>query len=328
MIIIKLLEQQIQKLNESTWSYSRLDTYKQCPFKFRLRYVDKIGSPFRNTLATSFGTLLHETEESIFNLIKDDKIDSIDYQEIKNTLEANFSELSEKFADSVYELDPTKRTYREKLNFYCDNSVTYLETLKKENPSLQFFAAEHKISCTIADRNFTGFIDRIFYDPTNDIYYLQDIKTWPSIKGHYQVNKLPLQFLIYTKALATELNIPTAKIVCQYYLPLDIDQVYVYSYNPWEDLTDNLQTVKVLFDSIMQSDFKPTLTPLCHWCEYCPTNPEFDDNFLGVCPYHSLWTRDSKNFKSIISWKAENDLLRDRELYFKFLPIYAKKEVH
>ena len=25
------------------WSYSRVETFKQCPYKFRLRYIDKIG---------------------------------------------------------------------------------------------------------------------------------------------------------------------------------------------------------------------------------------------------------------------------------------------
>ena len=43
-------------------SYSKLGVYEQCPFKFKLRYIDKhyVSS---DSIATEFGTAAHQAEE-------------------------------------------------------------------------------------------------------------------------------------------------------------------------------------------------------------------------------------------------------------------------
>ena len=53
--------------------------------------------------------------------------------------------------------------------------------------------------------------------------------------------------------------------------------------------------LKELLKAISDNDYKPKPTPLCHWCEYCPTNPNQDPSAKNLCPYHSLWTRENKN---------------------------------
>ena len=70
-----------QKPKKVKWSYSRLDCYKGCHFKYKLKYVDG-NYPPPDSSALEFGTAVHHAEESIANCIKDNV--PIDYIKIKN----------------------------------------------------------------------------------------------------------------------------------------------------------------------------------------------------------------------------------------------------
>ena len=65
------------------FSYSRLEVYNKCPFKYKLVYVDghKIET---DTVATEFGTLVHYIEEQIGLDIKNGK--DVDYNPLCESL--------------------------------------------------------------------------------------------------------------------------------------------------------------------------------------------------------------------------------------------------
>ena len=48
------------------YSHSRLSTFEQCPFKFKLRYIDKIIPEIENTIESFLGGIVHETLEWIY----------------------------------------------------------------------------------------------------------------------------------------------------------------------------------------------------------------------------------------------------------------------
>ena len=57
------------------YSYSRVETYNKCPFKYKLKYVD-MHYIEANTLALELGTLVHFIEEHIsYALMKGEKPD-------------------------------------------------------------------------------------------------------------------------------------------------------------------------------------------------------------------------------------------------------------
>ena len=47
------------------YSYSKLDLYEGCGFKYKLKYLDKIQFKWTDTIATEFGTCIHSIEEDI-----------------------------------------------------------------------------------------------------------------------------------------------------------------------------------------------------------------------------------------------------------------------
>ena len=51
------------------YSYSKISTYSQCRFKFKLKYLDK-NFLFSANIATDFGSLVHSIEEDIAKAIQ------------------------------------------------------------------------------------------------------------------------------------------------------------------------------------------------------------------------------------------------------------------
>ena len=79
---------------KTKYSYSKIDCYEQCHFKFKLQYLD--GKYFySDSVATLFGSAIHKVEEDIANCIKEGK--PIDYITLKNNLILKLAEIKHKF---------------------------------------------------------------------------------------------------------------------------------------------------------------------------------------------------------------------------------------
>ncbi len=49
-----------------TYSHSRLSTYENCPYKYKLQYIDKIKPEIQNTIEAFMGDLVHRTLEKLY----------------------------------------------------------------------------------------------------------------------------------------------------------------------------------------------------------------------------------------------------------------------
>jgi len=63
--------------------------------------------------------------------------------------------------------------------------------------------------------------------------------------------------------------------------------------------------------------FIPKPTPLCHWCNFCTTNPEATI-YKNECEYYSKWTPTQKTFEVNKKWNAleNNSTEKRRKLVF------------
>ncbi len=53
-------------LSESNWSYSKIQTYNDCPYKFYLKYIALEGEK-KNMFFSSYGSFMHEILQKLFN---------------------------------------------------------------------------------------------------------------------------------------------------------------------------------------------------------------------------------------------------------------------
>ena len=299
------------------YSYSKLETYNDCPFRFKLKYIDK-NFFFSPNLATEYGTLIHGIEEEIANLIKAGQ--PINYIELKNKLILKTAELAHKYPADYNALDKSNRTYGQKTTEYLESGIYRLENFMKEHPTYEIVGAEQKFSFDFNDKVFfEGYIDRIFRDTTTNEYLVQDIKTWAEPKEQKDL-VTPLQFVTYTMAAKELYNVPAEQIKCQYDLPLcnlTQDAGTKGFLNRGHDKMEKLLT------KIENNDYEPNPSPLCHWCEFCQSNPNAPEQGKMMCPYFMHWTKDKKDFSKENEWHGLENHKAVLEAYHQK---YAKKD--
>ena len=292
------------------YSYSKISTYKQCKFKFKLKYLDK-NFLYSANVATDFGGLVHTIEEEIALAIQANQ--PINYVALKNKFIIESRKIALKYPVEFFTKDKSGRTYQEKVYLYLESAIYRLENFMLAHPNLKIIGIEQHFEYNYDNvHSFNGSIDRAFMDINTNEIIIQDIKTW-SVEAQSSELKAPLQFAIYTMAAQNLWGVSSDKIRCEYDLPLcNITQ---------PALSDNIVeegrvTLDKLFKGINSNDFKPTITALCHWCEYNPlTNPKIlNTKPEAVCPYFSTWQKSGDAVKdTLIAWQGLESVVVDRQ---------------
>jgi hypothetical protein len=301
---------EIEQKTLDRFSYSKISTYKQCAFKYLVKYKEKnfIDS---SSIATEFGTLVHETEEQIAHALQN-KL-PINYIALKNNFIIESRKLAQKYPNDFGKPDKSGRTYGEKVYLYLDSAIYRLEKFMKANPNLVIIGIEQKFEYDYDGvHSFNGSIDRAFLNTVTGEILIQDIKTW-SVPAQNSELKAPLQFAVYMMAAQQLWDTPFDKIKCEYDLPLcNIVQ---------PALSDNIveegkEVLDKLFNGIRKENFRPTVSALCHWCEYNPlTNPSIlETKPEAVCPYFSTWQKSGDNVRdTLMTWQGLESVAIDRQ---------------
>ena len=276
---------------EKKHSYSELSCFEQCPYKYKLVYIDNhfISCP---SIATDFGTLIHHTEEEIGKSLQ--KGDKPNYNSLILEFDLKMKVLEETYPQEFFELDKSGRSYHEKGDFYKSFSIYRLEKRLNANPNLEIVGLEKEFYLDFNGYTFHGFIDRIFHDKSTDEYIIEDIKTYNKPIEDKDL-KVPLQHVIYSLALK---SMGIDKIKCTYDLPCcnliqDVDEGY---------LEKGTRKLECILDDLKYSDFEPKPTPLCHWCVFSGTYPTQPEEAKGLCPYFSNWTKENKTHTKHYRW--------------------------
>lgn len=294
-------------------SYSSINTYDQCSFRYYLQYI--LGNYFyTDNIAADFGTLCHYILENIGLDLKAGRKPDYDkykdeFQNInipkKNPFDKDggiygLKALRDKYKAEFIEANKNGQSYYTKGLDFIANGMYSLERRLEEHPTWKVWACEQYFDITILNCRFAGFIDRIFVDETTGEYIIEDIKT----KDHpFRDEELttPLQFVIYVKALSDMLGIAEDKISCAYDLPIcHIRQ----EAGTKGFIKRGINKLQKIIDGISQKDFKPTASPLCYYCPFCRNNPVAPEEGKKLCPYYSLWKPDNRTFDVANLWEG------------------------
>ena len=292
------------------FSYSKISCFKQCRFKYYLKY-DQKNFLYSANIATDFGSLIHAIEEEIAIAIQANQ--PINYVALKNKFIIESRKIALKYPVEFFTEDKSGRTYQEKVYLYLDSAIYRLENFMLAHPNLKIIGIEQHFEYNYDNvHSFNGSIDRAFLNIETNEIIIQDIKTWP-VKAQSSELKAPLQFAVYMMAAQNLWGVSTDKIKCEYDLPLcDITQPALSS-----NVVEEGRTVlDKLFKGIHSNNFKPTISALCHWCEYNPlTNTEIiDTKPEAVCPYFSTWQKSGDNVRdTLITWQDLSSVEVDRQ---------------
>lgn len=283
------------------FSYSKISTYHQCHFKYFLHYYKK-NYIFSASVATEFGTAIHEAEEAIATAIKN-KL-PINYVTIKNQFIIKCHKIAQKYPEAFFTIDKSGRTYSQKMYEYLDFAIYRLEKFMLLNPTLELIGIEQKFEYNYDNlHSFTGAIDRAFKDVNTGELLIQDIKSWNRPVTDSEL-KTPAQFTIYTLAASSLWNTPVDKIKCEYDLPLcNTTQACLSN----DIVTEGRPILDKWFKGIAKNDFKPTVSALCHWCQYnLLTNKTLlAEAPTAICPYFSKWQKSGDPVRdTLVKWQG------------------------
>jgi RecB family exonuclease len=239
-------------------SFSALESFKNCPLRYKFSQIDKIRSPKKSPEAV-FGSLIHSTMQFIHSgsfLLPTQK-------DALNHFSQNWN--PEVFENEFQERSAFAQGIRIIQNYYKHNDpqkINIVDLESRFSVDLKHQGEVHLIS---------GIIDRI--DKTDDGYEIIDYKTANKLpsQAHIEDN---LQLLIYLLAFIKRYP-DLAKNPEKVKLSL-----YFLKHNTKLSTTKNLSQLEQekekifkLFDEIKKSDFQATTSPLCDWCDYqeiCP----------------------------------------------------------
>ena len=282
-------------------SYSRIDCFKSCEYKYLLKYIKKNYTD-DSSLALRIGTILHlGLEFKYLNKYDDDDIMNIVYNGYTDGKDKiiGLNQLKEEYPFEWEEEDKFGRTYNEKIKLY---EARIREDIDDE---WECIGCEVDFNILVEDKAIIqGFIDRVDkHKKTGEIRVID----YKSSKKPYDKKELatPMQMFIY--ALACKEMYGQFPSEFMYDMILIGEKQYAMT-KGWEKRGMNSLNKK-LNSLIWHNDednknMKPKANALCYWCSYSNTNPNAT-NGKGLCEYYSLWTPDNKTFKRNKEWIQE-----------------------
>ena len=293
--------------NLPVFSYSKMEVFKNCPLQYRYKYIEKKYSQ-DTSIALALGSLCHYVLEQKGKMIVSGE--TVDYEKLNDILMNGVTETDEKTKEELLGVNQLKRKYFE-VWYEADNAsgASYDEKIKLFDKVLHDEMEETDWKPTYFEKPFEfvwdnkvilkGFIDRI--DTKEGQYKTVDYKTSKKV---YEQSKLAtsLQFGVYALAILNEFGV--LPIESEYRFILIDDKQYALT-KGWENRL--IKAMDKVFGDIEASEkksvFVPKPSPLCHWCNFCQTNPEATI-YRNECEYFSKWTPTQKTFEVNKKWNA------------------------
>ena len=253
----------------TSYSHSRLGTFQQCRYKYKLQYVDKIKVKTPTTIEAFMGNLVHEALEKLYKNLKYQKLNS------KEDLLSFFKDSWEKTWDDnilIANREYSKENYRDMgIKFISDYYDHY-----KPFDSLKTVGLETENRLDLDNGNqYHIRIDRLACDSEGN-YYVCDYKTNNRLKAQGELDE-DRQLAMYSLWVRKNFRDCKSVKLVWYFLAFDKEMVS-------ERSDEQLQKLKVDTESLIKeiescTDFPTNVTALCDWCVFKPMCPAWKHEF-------------------------------------------------
>ncbi|HAI74516.1 MAG TPA: hypothetical protein DCS28_00570 [Candidatus Moranbacteria bacterium] len=250
-------------------SYSALDTYKNCPLKYKYQVIDKIKTP--KSKEAVFGSVLHSTMKFIHTPCI-----------LSPTLEQAMEFFSNSWNPAVFNSPEEERAA------FVQGVKIIQDYYKRNNPTdFNIVNLESRFQIEIGEENnkhiVSGIIDRI--DRTEDGFEIIDYKTAKKMPTQERV-ETDMQLSVYLQAFLSQYpeernNLDKIK-VSLYFLKHGMK---LSASRTAEQLKENEQAFLDTIKLIEEKKFEPNISPLCDWCGY-----------QNICP---MWKHKFKETRKI-----------------------------
>ena len=275
-------------------SYSQYNQWITCPYKWKLNYVDELGT-YTDSIHTLFGTSMHEVLQTYLTVMYNDTIKMADALPLDDMLlhrmKHNYTTIMEKNGGEEF-------CKQDEMEEFYQHGLLILDWFKKKRAmyfskkSCELVGIEVPINYELSNGiKFIGYMDIVLYDTVRDRYKIIDIKTSTMGWNKYQKadkNKTE-QLLLYKKFYGAENNISLDKIDVEYFIvkrklyeKLDFPQRRVQLFSPASGkpsvnkVTNNLN--QFINESFISGEYNLKHTYIkrpskknCRWCVFNQT---------------------------------------------------------
>ncbi len=241
------------------YSHSKLSTFEQCPYKYKLCYIDKVEVEIEESVEAFMGSKVHETLEKLYRDLQFEKTNSLE-----ELLQFLNDEWQKNWHDAIIIVK----------NQYCPENYLQMAQkfitnyYKRYHPFTQgkTIALEERIVVNLDNGNYKlqGYIDRLT-EAGDGHYEIHDYKT---------NSRLPLPEYIKTDRQLALYSIGVKELypdsqdihLIWHFLAFDKELDSTRSEQELEELKQNTMQ---LIDAIEAEEAFPTNpSRLCDWCEY------------------------------------------------------------
>ena len=204
-------------------SYSQFSLWEQCPYSWKLTYVDK-AIPFTDNIHTMFGTAMHEVLQEYLKVMYSQSIVEADKlllnEELEDRMKKIFMEIRQKNGGEEF------CTKNDMVEFYNDGLKIIDFFKKKRNQyfskrGYELVGIETSLNYDLPNNlKFRGFIDLIIKDTVRNRIKIIDIKTSTWGWNKYQkANKNKTdQLLLYKQFYSKQHDVPMDRIDVEYFI--------------------------------------------------------------------------------------------------------------
>lgn len=247
------------------YSHSKLSTFEQCKYRYKLRYIDKIKPEVEKSIEAHLGTCVHDTLEWLYKEVLDERVPTLDdaivYYTEQWTKENtdNYIIVKKEFTSKDY--------YNKGIHFLIDY---YVEHTPFNDGTLEL---EKKVMIKLGEHFIVGYIDRLSEDKETGEIGIHDYKTANSLPTQGKMDK-DRQLALYSIAIKELMGQNKSVKLIWHYLAHKTRIISERTDEQLEKLkTDILELINFIENT---TEFPTNETILCHWCEYKSMCPLFN----------------------------------------------------
>lgn len=249
-----------------TFSHSRLQTFEQCPYKYKLKYLDKLEPVLGPSIESVLGECVHKTLEKLYIDLKFHKI--LTKEQLLEFFEI---EWSRKLTTDIQIIrkEYTKENYKQMGEKFLSDYYDHYHPFNQA----KVIGTEEEIKIPLDNQyELIGYIDRLDYNKKEQAYEIHDYKTSANLKNQQELDT-DRQLALYAQAIKQKYKDAKKIKLVWHFLAHDKE---VDSYRTDLELIDLKQKTLSLIKFIeSQKHFEPKVSSLCDWCEYKPICPKW-----------------------------------------------------
>ena len=254
------------------YSFSRIQTFFSCPYRYKLQYIDKAEPDFPNTIEAFMGSCVHAALEKLYKDLHFKKLNTV--QDLIDFYDKTWDKTWDD-AILIPRKDYSAQQYKQ---IGTDCIKDYYQRFKPFDHD-KTIGTEEYIEFPLDDAKeymFRGYIDRLSYDGKG-LYSIHDYKTSNSLKSQQDADD-DAQLALY--AFGVRRNYQDCKRVRLIWHMLrhnkdvtiektdkDLEQVRL-------DAISNIKKIR------SAQSFPTKQSALCSWCGYQPQCPHFRHLFM------------------------------------------------